>query len=85
MTPPDQPRDSMIEDVLAERAAQLNQLIETCHERRECPKCLAPIGSRCRAMPRGYSAAFARRGLLQPSKLLKHPHRERYQQEVPVR
>lgn len=57
------------------------ELIASCHERVGCPKCLAPIGTRCvRAW-----AAYVRIGKFHDGPALKHPHKERWTQEVPAR
>lgn len=60
-------------------ADELNRRVRTIHERVACPKCYAPVGERCRyASPPAYC--------FQPDRaILKHPHRERWSQEVPPR
>jgi hypothetical protein len=66
-----------VEAALLAAAAEANERIATCHERVACPKCAAPIGERCRRMPRGYSPAYARLGRPQPSTTVA-PHQERW-------
>jgi hypothetical protein len=66
-----------VEAALLAAADEANARIATCHERVACPKCGAPIGRRCRRLPRGFSQASERRGLGQPSKVV-GPHRERW-------
>jgi hypothetical protein len=72
----DEPRDTIFEQVCAERAAELEQQIATCHMRRACPRprCDAPIGVRCWDLTTKVHERHT-----------KHPHRERYQHEVPLR
>jgi hypothetical protein len=63
-----------------ERAANdANRRIATCHERVACPKCNAPVGERCRRMPRGYH------GMGPSGAILKTAHEERWTQETPAR
>lgn len=58
-----------LEDV----ADQLVQRQQTVHERVPCPKCGAPVGERCRSMPRGYRPLDAG----QRGRTLKSSHRWR--------
>jgi hypothetical protein len=68
------------ERVLLAVAAELEARIASVHERRACPRCGARVGRRCvRASTRGNYAAAG------PGAPLKHPHRERWTQEVPER
>lgn len=57
-----------------EAVADTNALIDTCHERRACPRCGAPLGERCHSLARSSTAS---------PRTVKHPHRERW--GVPVR
>jgi hypothetical protein len=62
----------------ARAADEANERIRTCHERVACPRCGAPVGGRCfDVRDRGKHPAWRR--------ALKHPHRERWTQEVPAR
>jgi hypothetical protein len=61
-----------IEDRLLAEVERRHRLIETCHERRACPKCGEPVGSRCKSLGR-------------VRKETKHPHKERFEMEVPLR
>lgn len=55
-------------------AVAANERIASCHEVVACPKCGAPVGVRCRSMPRGY------RPLDGPGRvrILRSPHRQRW-------
>lgn len=66
-----------VEAALLAAADEANERIRTCHEVVACPRCRAPIGRRCRRMPRGFSEASERRGLGQPGAIV-GPHRERW-------
>lgn len=57
-----------------------NRRIENCHEEVACPKCKAPIGERCRRMPRGYQPG----AFMQIARVV-GPHSERWTQVVPAR
>jgi hypothetical protein len=58
-----------------ERAAkQLRQQVATAHEHVGCPKCNAPRGERCCAMPLGWGGVCAQVGV---GRTLKHSHTER--------
>lgn len=61
---------------------ELRRRAATVHERVPCPRCSAPTGQRCRALPLGYLADVG-----QPSgRWLRHPHPERLQRDgVPLR
>ena len=59
------------EAALLEAAAEAERRIATCHERVACPRCRAPVGSRCRSMLSGV--------------VTKHPHRERWTLVQPAR
>lgn len=64
-----------IEERMMRAVEEANERIRTCHERVACPKCLAPVGARCRRALR----SMMRTGVFatgQPE--LKHPHRERW-------
>ncbi len=50
-----------------------NEKIKSCHERLACPRCRAPRGKRCHRVGMGRQLE------------LKHPHRERWEQDVPAR
>lgn len=65
--------------ILLDAAGELNRQIETVHERQACPKCRAPVGTRCCAMPLGYRPSGARMGRVV------HSHAERVRLEVPLR
>jgi hypothetical protein len=55
---------------LADRVAdELRRRQRTVHERVACPKCLAPVGERCRHLSVARGWPYGR--------VLKHPHRER--------
>ena len=70
---------------LADAAAARMKLINTCHLRVACPKCKQPVGKRCvKLSSRTMRSADPRLGTLQPLEC-KHPHDERWQQEVPKR
>jgi hypothetical protein len=56
-------------------ADEANQRIANCHAEVACPRCLAPVGSRCRSMVSGRRSGFE----------TKHPHRERWTLVVPAR
>lgn len=59
--------------------------IDSCHERRSCPKCGQPKGERCvKLSSRPFRSADPKLGTI-PRVEAKHPHRERWQMEVPVR
>ena len=47
--------------------------IDSVHERVACPKCSAPVGKRCRKLPRGYFSI----DLDDPALMCKSPHQER--------
>lgn len=61
------------ERLLAE-AARINALVESAHERVDCPTCWAPKGRRCMAMPKGY--VVGRTGSVSGREIL-HPHAQR--------
>lgn len=60
---------SRVEQAIAEH----QRLVATVHERVACPRCGAPVGLRCRALPRGY------RPLDVPGRVrtLETPHKQR--------
>ena len=68
--------------VMERVAAEAEAKIASCHERRACPKCGAPIGVRCRSMPRGYRPLDY--GDRRARELL-HPHQQRWTPDVPKR
>ena len=72
-----QPAPVDVVAVMELRAAELEAAIAMCHERRACPRCGAEIGERCMNLTR--RASSAKRWTL------KHPHRERWMDEVPER
>jgi hypothetical protein len=76
--------DDEVEAALLRAADEANARIASCHERVACPKCRAPVGERCRRMPRGYSPASASRGMTQPGAVV-GPHRERWTLVQPER
>lgn len=41
---------------------RLAERSRTVHERVECPRCSAPVGEVCRAMPKGYVGSTAGNG-----------------------
>lgn len=61
------------ERALLDRAAQLDARIRSCWLRVPCPTCEAPVGMQCR-----------RKGT-RHGPVLKHPHEQRWTQEVPRR
>ena len=63
------------ERALIRLADELRERQATVHERQRCPTCWAPIGVRCRPMPKGYVVGPG--GSLPAP--LKNPHRERLQ------
>lgn len=72
-----------VEASLRQAAADAEARIALCHEKVACPKCGAPIGTRCRSMPRGYRPLD--HGGHPAARELKHPHRQRWTQVVPAR
>lgn len=72
-------RSAELEERLAvaameEKIAEMNHLIETCHERVACPRCGAPVGAKCAALPKAW-----------PVGRVVKPHKQRWTQEVPER
>jgi len=78
-----------VERALMVAADEANERIRTCHEVVACPRCHAPIGSRCAALQGagggGYAMLEVRAGkwpprttYVQMGRELKHPHRERW-------
>jgi hypothetical protein len=64
-------------DLMAALKASIDaaqERIATCHERVDCPKCWAPTGVRCRALPAGYVIGVRGGG---SGRTLKHSHAER--------
>lgn len=64
---------------LLEAAAEANERIRTCHQVVACPRCGAPIGTRCYRVGRTSSWPI---GGATP---LKNPHQERWTQVQPAR
>jgi hypothetical protein len=62
------------ERTVGEVVEELNARIETCHERRACPRCGAPVGERCWNMRSRHLPWHT-----------KHPHEARWTAEVPKR
>lgn len=67
---------------MTEAAEAANERIRTCHERVACPKCGAPVGTKCRAMPRGYRPLDLGD---RAARELKSPHRQRWTLVQPAR
>ena len=66
---------------MTEVAAELEARIADCHNETSCPTCRAPIGVRCRSMPRGYRPLdFDGR-----VRVLRSPHKQRWTRVVPAR
>lgn len=77
-------RDEMEARLLA-AAEAANEKIRTCHERVACPRCGAPVGKRCTKLSsKSYRSADPGLGRI-PAIETKHPHEERWTQEVPKR
>lgn len=72
MTRPPTPDEKATFRRMFAAADDLIERIATCHERVACPRCGAPVGQRCRALPKNVRAT-------------KHPHDERWRQETPAR
>jgi hypothetical protein len=68
------------EAALLAAAAEAERRIATCHEVVGCPRCKAPVGERCRRMPRGWQ-----RGAYVQIAQVVGPHRERWTRVVPAR
>lgn len=69
-----------VEHELEAIVRDLHQRIATCHKRRACPTCAAPLGVLCRAMPIGWLSPSNQCG-----RVLKNPHEARWRQEIPKR
>lgn len=48
-----QPPQELV-DAMVAAAVAANERIRTAHEHVACPTCSAPVGKKCRSMPRGY-------------------------------
>jgi hypothetical protein len=59
-----------------------NERVTRCHEVVTCPKCSAPVGVKCRAMPAGYVVGPRGGG---SGRELRNPHRERWTLVQPAR
>lgn len=59
---------------MEEAVRELNERVASVHERVGCPKCWAPVGVRCCAMPAGYVIGVRGGGR---GRTLKSPHAER--------
>ncbi len=71
-----------VEAALLQAAADAEARIANCHEQVACPTCSAPVGKRCRSMPRGYRPL----DIGHPrARELRHPHKRRWTQVVPAR
>lgn len=68
-----------IEAVMRAAAADLEDRIAACHDVVACPKCKAPVGTRCVFRPAGAAGGFVAR------RTLKHPHKQRWTLVVPAR
>jgi hypothetical protein len=62
-------------------AEEANERIASCHEVVACPKCGAPVGKRCRAMPRGFRPLDGDGRV----RVLKTPHKQRWTLVQPAR
>ncbi len=69
--------DAGVWAAMEQRVVALEQKVATCHLRRACPRCGAELGELCLNLTR--SPSSTRRWTV------KHPHRERWIMEVPVR
>lgn len=67
---------------MQQTAAALERRLATCHERTFCPACGAVLGDRCHRKGALYIPGYD--GYGKPA-WLKHPHRERWEQETPAR
>lgn len=86
---------SGVEEALTRAAAEANERVARCHELVACPRCSAPVGSRCAAVRGafgGYARIETRVGDGEPTvrfvrlgELTKHPHRERWTLVQPSR
>lgn len=70
------------EVALLAAAAEANERVARCHEVVACPKCFAPRGVKCRAMPAGYVVGSRGGG---SGRELRNPHRERWTLVQPAR
>lgn len=68
--------DEAVYQALERAARELDARAGTVHERVACPRCRAPVGGRCRAMPRGWAQGDGW-GTALSGRLLKHSHPER--------